>query len=780
MASQRYRRTDSICRPCLVYLVSLLLAAPVAAGHRLQAEYSLWLEVILNGHPTHLVAEFQVGPSGALLATGDELRKLGFAQPAADDPVPLGSIAGLTYTYDAASQTIALNAPATVLAGSRIDARPAHDPPAVQSGRGVVVNYAFYGSVHEDLDGVSDLSGAANLRLDTRGYAPAGTLASSAIIGKTPHDPITLRRLDTSWSKSFPETATTWTVGDVISSGLPWTRPVRIGGLQLRRNFDLRPDLVTAPLQSFEGTAAVPSTVDIFVNDIRTYSGDVPAGPFTIDNVHVGPGTGTARVVVRDVTGRETETVSSIFAPAKLLRRGLLDFAVEAGLPRRGYGTANDAYVAIPVAGGSIRYGLSDRVTLEGHVELAGNLMNAGAGVVSPVGSLGVASLAAGGSVGGAGTGGFVQGAVEVVRNGVSLRGSTHRVFGRYADLASVTAASGSRPRSVDSISVGFSEFPLAGSGVRLGYIRTRTDTNEVTDLVQATLSGRLTDRASAFLSGYAGLAAERSYGVHAGVSVSLASGVHTSANAALDEDGPKVTASAAKSAPPEPGGFGWRVRASGLSQPIGEADVTYYTDTVRTVARVAHQNGAVAAAVSLDGGFAVTERGAFPSHTIDDAFAVVDAKDADLPVYLENRLVGRTGKDGKLLVTGLRSYETNHIRVDPLDLPVTADIRKTSFEVTPADRHGVIVEVGFEDQAASALVAFLLADGSAPPVGSEILVHATGETFVMGYDGLSYLSGLAGANDVTVDWLHGSCSASFAFRPRPDDQVLIEGVPCR
>ncbi|NEV03151.1 hypothetical protein, partial [Bradyrhizobium uaiense] len=42
------------------------------------------------------------------------------------------------------------------------------------------------------------------------------------------------------------------------------------GGLQAQRDFALRPDLITAPLATIGGSAAVPSTVDVYVNNIKT------------------------------------------------------------------------------------------------------------------------------------------------------------------------------------------------------------------------------------------------------------------------------------------------------------------------------------------------------------------------------------------------------------------------------------------------------------------------------------------------------------------------------
>ena len=69
------------------------------------------------------------------------------------------------------------------------------------------------------------------------------------------------RRLDSTLTYDDPARLATARLGDLISGGLSWTRPIRLGGIQLARNFGLRQDLVTLPLPAFSGTAAVPSTI---------------------------------------------------------------------------------------------------------------------------------------------------------------------------------------------------------------------------------------------------------------------------------------------------------------------------------------------------------------------------------------------------------------------------------------------------------------------------------------------------------------------------------------
>src|SRR5436305_8189320 len=132
----------------------------------------------------------------------------------------------------------------------------------------------------------------ANASIDARLFGPYGTLSQTAILGSTLAREADALRLDTTWAYSDPESMKTYRAGDVISGGLAWTRPIRLGGAQMQRNFALRPDLVTMPLPTFSGTAAVPSTVDVYVNNVRTLSQPVGPGPYQISNLPTLAGAG--------------------------------------------------------------------------------------------------------------------------------------------------------------------------------------------------------------------------------------------------------------------------------------------------------------------------------------------------------------------------------------------------------------------------------------------------------------------------------------------------------
>ena len=203
----------------------------------------------------------------------------------------------------------------------------------------------------------------------------------------------------------------------------------------MQRNFALRSRLITSPLPAVSGTALVPSTLDVYLNNVKTFSQEVPAGPYSVANLPVLSG-GNARVVLRDATGREVETTMPFYSTPILLRSGLWDFSAEAGYPRLGYGTASDEYVRDAFASFSVRHGLLDTLTLEAHGEIGNGLYNGGIGLAALTGSFGVLSLAASGSQLEGQTGLQLFAAYETKILGMFFNFSSQRTFGSYDKLA--------------------------------------------------------------------------------------------------------------------------------------------------------------------------------------------------------------------------------------------------------------------------------------------------------------------------------------------------------
>jgi outer membrane usher protein len=560
----------------------------------------------------------------------------------------------------------------------------------------------------------------------------------------------------------------------------------------VQRNFALRPDLITMPLPAFSGTAAVPSTVDVFVNNVKNFSKDIPPGPFTISNLPIVSGAGTARVVIRETSGRVTETETAFYASPQLLRAGLTDFSAEGGFVRQLYGVESASYDGQPVASGSVRYGVDETLTLEGHAEAGLGLINAGMGLVTQLGTFGVFTLA--GSVdhydGEVGT--QIYAGLEADFRGIKFYANTQRqAVGNYIDLATLSGkgvldqigglrlADLKPAKAIDRISMSL-PLPVLDTRLNVGFVHTEYASEEDRYLFNTSYSHRLTKRLSLFANGFYDFADDASLGVYAGLSMCLGDWGHGQLSVSQNSDSMRVEATYSKTAEHEPGSFGWRTRVSEGGYANREVSLTYHGSKARVEGTVTQHADTLSGFAYVSGAVAFADGSVFASNRIDDAFAVVDAGVPDVEVFYENRPIGHTGSTGKLLVTGLRSYQRNKISIDPLNLPVNADIPQTEAFVAPADRHGILVKFNIRTDDTSALVTFETVDGKALPVSSLGVVSATEEEFVIGYGGQAFIKNLSDQNEVTIDTGKGMCAASFPFTAQLDTQVAIEKVICR
>lgn len=754
----------------------------------------LYLEVFINGESVQMVAAARQDADGQLFMPADQLRGVGIA-PQVVDPdgyVQLGALSGVTFRYDEAAQAIHFDAENEARAARQIGKPLAVDEkpsaPALSSDIGAVLNYSlFVNFSSEKLFATPSYQGLSG-SFDSRIFSPYGVLQNSFIATTSPSETYRSTRLDTSWTYSNPNQMVTYRAGDLITGGLAWTRPVRLGGFQIQRNFKLRPDLVTMPLPELGGTAAVPSTVEIYANNIRRFSGEVGSGPFEVASVPFSSGPGTVQIVVRDRFGRETVEEVPFYASSRMLAPGLLDFSLGGGFARRDFGLRSDSYDDRFMASGSLRYGLARRLTLEAHAEGGENLISGGAAALFNIGSFGIASANVAASHSGGETGFRVGGSIEAALGRWRLFASSQRTFGDYNDIASVSARSDNLhgislvkvPRAVDQVSLSAPPF-RDGSTLNLNFANIEDPAGNRSSILGASYSRSFQNNKTLYANAYADLSRSGSYGVFVGFSMalgrdSLSTGVEST------ENGTRVVADYIRPLGQETWSVGGRLHLAegGASEKLASAAVR--TPVARVEGTVRQTKAGASGSLQMTGAVASAGGGVFFSERIPDAFAVVDVGAPGVPVRYQNRFVGKTGRSGKLLVPNLISLNESAIEIDPIDLPVDIDVPATRETVTPAEKSGVVVKFGISPELGTALVTLKLADGSLVPVGAAGQLVGSDEEFVVGYDGQTYIRGLEAANrvEITLPETGETCSAVFSFKAVAGEQVALDNVVCQ
>src|SRR5712692_274380 len=236
---------------------------------------------------------------------------------------------------------------------------------------GGFVNYDLLG---QRIESKNRLDGFLELGLFNRWGVGVGNFLAQDLGRST-----RLLRLETNWTRDYPDALTSLRLSDTTGHAGVWGRPVLFGGLQWGTNFGTQPGFVTFPLLNMAGEAALPSTLDLYVNDVLRLRRDVPTGPFSVNNLPTITGQGEVRLVLRDLLDREQIISQPYYASNVLLREGLQDYSYELGFARRNFGLRSNEYGRFLAVGTHSR-GFTDDFTGEVRAELLRDQQTVGLG----------------------------------------------------------------------------------------------------------------------------------------------------------------------------------------------------------------------------------------------------------------------------------------------------------------------------------------------------------------------------------------------------------------
>ena len=736
--------------------------APAAAD-----DAELYLEVRIDGADSGQVAPFTRSPRG-LRTQVQALRDLGL-DPArfgvdGQDTFDLDAVPGLVYTYDRAHQSIdlrlggSLRAPLALVARPRVEAGPGAVTP------GALLNYDFYGQLRG--------SGSAALLHEARWFDAHGVLGSTGNLVVRGQQAGYVR-YDTAWTHSDPATLATFQVGDTVTPSLSWTRSLRLGGLEWRKNFALRPDLLTYPVAALGGSAVVPSNVSLYVNGIQQYDAVVPSGPFVLNQVAGLNGAGQATIVTRDALGRSVSTSVPLYVDTRLLAPGLIDYAFDLGALRRDYGVRSFAYDPDPVATGSLRYGVDAHLTLEAHAEAGHGVVNGGAGLLWRLGQLGVAS----GSLAASRHGAQTTLGYQYVSPRFSIDAERRRASRGYADLG--TAAGVPVGRIGERMNLNLA-LPRAQS-LGLSYVATQEGSRDGRVRIASLVwSASILHGLYLSLSGYRDLDDNRVRGL--AFSLSMSVGEHVGASASLSRQGNDIVRSVQVSrAPDYGGGVGWALqKGSNARFGFDAAQARYLGNAGEVMLLTQSSGGARNTSVDVSGALVAMDGAVTAARQVGSGFALVATGVAGVPVIHENREIGRTDASGHLLVPNLAPYMPNQISIDTSALPVDSRIGAASASVVPQRQAGVLATFNIERYAA-ATVTVLGADGKPMADGTAVVHLESGAATVVGYDGMVFVDGLKEHNRLLLGSPGARCEVRFDYHPGPVGELPAIGpLACR
>ena len=762
---------------------------PGLQGARLQA-----LEVVLNSNPvgTWEVLEYQ----GGYWVDRTALQAWRVLMPAAAQPLmhaarlwwPLFAVPGYRAGFDEAQQLLSVEVLAAAFEPSVVGSAAPQPMKASPPIHALFLNYDV--SWTETRGGTAGQSDRG--LLTEAGWSSGhGVLLSTQVArwvsgGGTP-DVSLSRRLETYWTRDWPEHRLTLRMGDGWTRASAWGRQAAFGGLQLGSTRALWPPGTGLANPVLTGSALTPSTVELYVNDVLRQSVQVPAGPFALNNSAPLSGAGEARLVVRDLLGRETVVARPFFTSPLLLAPGHQEWSMEAGRLRRGFGLqSTDEGYGHAVAQAWLKRGLTPNLTLETRLQAGSGLAQWGAAATASVldRALLETALAVSRLDGQQGTSALIGMQSQGRRHALSLR-----AVASSRDFAEAGRTALDRPSQLET-SIAW-RMGLSG-GHALGTTVAAVHRHDGSAVTTAALSytqhlpnwGHLVWTASRITSTRATDNTTNSTptGTNQGLQVLLvmpldarAGGIKPVATAQLlrqrsPEGRVQTDAVATVNAPAmADNSWGWRAVAGQRSgQALAEAGVHRQASQALVGLEVSAIEG-VAHAVRgyAQGAFMFTEGRLFSTRRIQESFALVEVPGhADVGVALDGLALTRTNAQGLALLPRLVAHQHNRVRLNANDVPVDAEIDTLELGAVPAWRSGVKLHFPVRE-GRGALLSFLVAGGEPAPRGAVLTLEGESREFTVGHRGQVYVTGLPPhtARRATLSWQGARCAVDIHWQ---------------
>jgi outer membrane usher protein len=764
------------------------------------------LEVVVNGFSTNKVADV-VQQGDRLFIKGADLTELGLRVPpgtpeSSQDLYAIDSLPNVSARVDAASQILEVTAADSALLTKELRLRGPEDMGTpVESSTGLTLNYDVNGA---HTNGLAYGSGLFEGRI----FSPLGVASTDFLafagsgFGETNNEPI---RLDSTYVYSDFDSQKRFVLGDTITGGLAWTRPVRLGGLQITRDFSMRPDLITFPLPTVTGSAAVPSTVDVLVNGSRALSQEVQPGPFSVPQLPVITGAGQVQLTVTNALGQQVTSTLPFYASSNLLAPELFTSSLEGGFVRREWGALSNDYGDF-AASGTIRRGLNDNLTLEAHAEGTRDQGMGGAGLVANLFNFAILNVDAAGSSFRGHAGGEAVLGLQRVGPVFSFGAQAILATREFSDIATtegdpapikqITASMSASLGAFGSAGVAWSQIHQPGS-VFLGSIGrgpsiTPPDPpgpapglgpdpfvpGQISEILTASYSVQLFGDAYLYANGFHDFA-NGGTGASVGITVSLGGRDSVNASGLYQRGAPLTGQFQAERSVSDVGDLGYQAYASTDSHEFGL--LQYKSPWGLFSAGVDHLQSETTVRVEAQGAVSYIDKQIFPTNTVTDSFAVVNTNGVGgVHVFTENRPAGVTDDNGQLLVPDMLAWQNNHLAIEPGDVPVDAQVPYVAKIVRPPDRSGIVV--GFPITTTYGALLTLVDEAGHPiPLGSTATLESTGTVEPVGYDGQTFVEHLGAANRVAVQTPNGNrCVVSFGFKPVPGEIPQIGPLTCR
>ncbi len=711
--------------------------------------------------------------------------------------VCINDLNGIQFKYLENDQSLNLKVPSNMLTGYSVDlnGQQVTSPQLLKMKplNAAILNYSLYNTITNDENVFSGT--AEGIFNSAIGNFSSGVLYNGS--NETSYSHEKWVRLESKWQYVDPEKIRIYTLGDFISNSPDWGSSVRLAGFQWSSAYSQRGDIVTSALPQFSGSAALPSTLDLYVNQQKIYSGLVPSGPFDIKQLPFISGN-EVTLVTTDATGQQSITKKPYYFSSKILAKGINEFSVDVGMPRYNYGLYSNDYDDATFASGAIRYGYSNSLTLSGGAEASTDgLSNLGTGFAKNVLGIGVinADIAASQYKDENGYSALLGLEGRISKN-ISFNTSYRKVFDNYFDLARVSQVRYLKDNQINAESQNYLNYSAladeifraginynfyTGYGVYLGYNQIKYSDNSY-KLLSTNLSGSLDKNWGFYASAYKDYENHKDYGVYFALRYTPSSKVNAITSVSSDSGSLRYRQEIFGLSEPQIGSFGWGGYVE-RDQDANENNASVYASYRAWAAYLTGRYNRFGdndqVALSATGSLVAAAGRIFAANEIGDGYAVVTNAGPQSQILNGGVNLGGTDKSGRFLIANLRPYMSHHIYLDPSYLPLEWEVSSTNQTAFVGYRQGTLVDFGAH-QVISGLVKLVDQNNSPLMPGYTVRINDQ-QNGMVGYDGEVFIPNLLKQNKLEVDLLdHGSCQVDFTYNSNQYSTKKLGPYVCR
>jgi outer membrane usher protein len=463
-----------------------------------------------------------------------------------------------------------------------------------------------------------------------------------------------------------------------------------IGGLTVAKNYSVDPYFIRYPSLSLAGTITTPSEIDVNVNGMTVRRETLQPGDFKLNNIPAIVGLGTADIVIKDAFGRQSVISRDFYYSDHLLQEGLHEYSYSVGFIREDIGTKSFSY-GKAAALAFHNYGFSS--DLKGGIafEASTDTATVGPTVSFLVSKIGVVDtgLAVSASEGKKGWGGYLN---YSYRSDVFTANAFIQSLSRnYSNLS--LSPSDDKPSLEFGASVGVTD--ITYGSLSFTYFLSKMYVQPDIKRYAVSYTKILPRNVMLFtIASHTDDQGGKNDQLFFGLNIYFGKGISGNVNYTF-KDGNNVAEANLQKNLPTGTGYGFNIGVFNQDSKTDTRGLIQYQNDYG-IYGVGYQNinRQEDSLFSVAGGIGYIDGSAFLSRPILDAFAKVNVDGLEgVRVYEFGNEIGKTDKNGNVIIPDFRSFIDNKIDIESRDIPINYSMPTLTQYISPPFRGGSLVK---------------------------------------------------------------------------------------